>query len=145
MHAVTIGLAAAMTFALAQEKPPEAVPKRGDVVTVRGCISGSTISSSDIEVRDSTGKYSTFVTFRLTGNKKVVNPIKKEHDGHVDVLVGTLKSDLPETNAPHGKRIGKTRIIIGVGQQSGRDSQRYEPMPALDVTAIEHTGVTCRT
>jgi hypothetical protein len=145
MKALSIALTAGIALAGTQEKPVDIVPRRGDPVIVRGCISAGTIASSDTEVRDSTGKYSHYVTYRISGNKKIVNPVKKEHDGHLDVLIGVLKSDLPETNAPRGKRLGNTRITIGVGPQPRTDPQRPEAMPVLDVQQIEHTGATCRT
>lgn len=128
-----------------QGKRTDVIPKRGDEVAVRGCIVGGTIESTDTEVRDSSGAYSSFVTYRISGNKKIVNPIKKEHEGHADVLIGTLKSDLPETNSPKSTRIGKTRVIIGAGGQSRTNPMAPQSMPVLDVKEIEHTGVNCRT
>ena len=129
----------------AQEKRTDVIPKRGNDVAVRGCIIGGTIESTDTEVRDSSGSYAGFVTYRISGNKKIVNPIKKEHDGHADVLIGTLKSDLPETNSPKSARIGNTRVVIGAGEQSRTNPMAPPSMPVLDVKEIEHTGVNCRT
>lgn len=145
MQALVIALTAGIALAGAQEKPTDIVPRRGDAVIVRGCISGGTIVSSETEVRDSTGKYSHYVTYRISGNKKIINPLKKEHEGHLDVLIGILKSDLPESNAPRGKRLGNTRITIGVGVQPRTDPRSYEAMPVLEVKEIEHTGASCRT
>lgn len=134
-----------VAFAAAgQGKPADVVPKRGDIVSVKGCITGGTIQSSETEMQDLSGAYPGFVTYRIAGNRKLVNPIKKEHDGHADVLTGKLKSDLPALDGRQEKRIGKTRITIGVGQPPRPGSLAQEPMPALEVTAIEHTGVTCR-
>ena len=134
-----------MLIGTMQDRPVEVIPKKGDPVAVRGCIKAGAIESSDTELRDSSGKYSGFVTYRISGDKKIVNPIKKEHDGHADVLIGTLKSDLPETNSPKSKRFGNTRVTIGVGQQSRTNPDAPPAMPVLDVKEIEHTGVSCRT
>lgn len=144
MHALTIGLVLAILAA--QEKPaePTAIPKRGDTVTVRGCIVGGTIESSETEVPDSSRKYSGFITYRLTGDKKVLKQVKQEHDGHVDVLTGVLKSDLPDPNTPRGKRIGNTRITVGIGGQPHPDPRAPQYMPALQVKEVEHTGASCR-
>ena len=144
MHALVIALSAALVVG-GQDKPTDAAPQRGDTVSVRGCITRGTIESSETEVQDGSGKYSRSVIYRIGGNKKVVNPIKKDHDGHVDVLVGTLKSDLLAPDGQHGKRVGKTRITIGVGPPPRPGSLAQEPMPVLNVTALEHTGETCRT
>jgi len=144
MPALLIVLAAVLLTAGVQDKRTEVVPKRGDSVAVKGCITGGTIGSTDTEVRDSSGSYSTFVTYRIAGDKKLINPMKKAHDGHVDVLIGTLKSDLPETNSPRSKRLGNTRITIGVGQQSRTNPGAPQSMPVLEVKQIEHTGMNCR-
>jgi hypothetical protein len=141
-----LALALLLPVVAAQDKPsdPASGPRRGDAVTVRGCISGGTIESSETEVRDSTGKYSGFVTYRLTGDKKTLKTIKQEHDGHLDTLTGVLKSDLPNANTPRSKRIGNTRITIGVGESPRTDPRAMEYMPALEVKEIEHSGTTCR-
>ena len=140
MHVLVFGL---LTLITAQDKPsdPSSGPKRGDEVAVRGCISGGTIESSETEVRDSTGKYSAFVTYRLTGEKKTLKTIKQEHDGHLDTLTGILKSDLP--NTPRGKRIGNTRITVGIGEAPRSDPRAVEYMPTLEVKEVEHSGTTC--
>lgn len=152
MHASIIALAA-IALVAAQDKESDRMPKRGDAVIVRGCIDGSTVVSTDIQVRDSSASYAGEVTYRMSGDKKVVNPIKKEHKGHVDVLTGTLKSDLPDANAPRETRVGRTRIVIGAGPQSGPEAQRPfgagsqgpPSFPVLEVKEIEHTGVSCKT
>ncbi len=144
MHALVIALLAALVVP-GQSKPSDVVPKRGDTISVKGCISAGTIQSSETEMQDLSGAYPGFVTYRIAGNRKLVNPIKKEHDGHADVLTGTLKSDLPTPDGRQEKRVGKTRITIGVGQPPRPGSLAQEPMPVLDVKEIEHTGVTCRT
>ncbi|CAN5813167.1 hypothetical protein BH18ACI5_BH18ACI5_27110 [soil metagenome] len=145
MHTLAIILTAGLLAIGAQEKRMNVIPKRGDAVAVKGCIVSGTIESTDTEVRDSSGSYSSFVTYRISGNKKIINPIKKEHDGHADVLIGTLKSDLPETNSPKSTRIGNTRVVIGAGEQSRTNPRAPQSMPVLDVKEIEHTGVNCRT
>ena len=140
-----IALAIGILMVTVQDKPTGVIPKKGDAVAVRGCIKAGAIESSDTELRDSSGSYSGFVTYRISGEKKVINPIKKEHEGHADVLIGTLKSDLPGTNSPKSKQFGNTRITIGAGQQSRTNPDAPPSMPVLDVKEIEHTGTNCRT
>jgi hypothetical protein len=145
-QAVAIALTVAMTAVVSvQEKPAGVVPKKGDAVVVRGCITSGTIQSNELELRDSTGLYSAFMTFRIAGDKKLVNSIKKEHEGHADVLIGTLKSDLPDANAPRSTRVGNTRITIGAGPQAGSNRDAPPSMPVLSVSEIEHSGMNCRT
>ena len=144
MHTLAIVLSAGIVALSMQEKPSSAVPKKGDSVSVKGCIRAGAIDSNEVEVRDGSAGYSGFVTLRIAGDKKIVNPIKKEHDGHADVLVGILKSDLLDPNSPTSKRVGNTRITIGVAPPAGAN-QAPPPMPVLDVREIEHTGANCRT
>ena len=60
------------------------------------------------------------------------------------MLIGTLKSDLPETNSPKSTRIGNTRVVIGAGDQSRTNPRAPQAMPVLDVKEIDHTGIACR-
>ena len=140
-------LAAVFLIALgsAQDKPeqPFAEPKRGDTVEVRGCVTGATIDSTDTTAPDRKASYSGRVTYRLTGNKKLLKQIKSEHVGHTDVLTGVLKSDLPHQNAAPGMRIGGTRVVVGGGStsRSNRDDPPY--LPVLEVKRIEHATDSC--
>ena len=122
----------------AQDKR-EPLPKRGDTVVVTGCVTGGRIESDDITVKDGAGRYTELVRLRLTGDKKLLERIKAEHDGHEDVLTGVLKSDLPRDTH---KRIANTRIGIGLPSQSG--AAEMKAVPAFEVTGIEHTETRCR-
>ena len=138
-------LAVALILALggAQENAQEAYvePKRGDTIVARGCIASGKIESSETQVPDRKGRYSVLVVYRLTGEKKALKQIKEDHEGHVDVLTGVLKSDLPNQNAPSGKRMGNTRVVIGVAPRT--DPHAPEFLPALQVKKIDHTGINC--
>jgi hypothetical protein len=138
-------LVVALIFALGgtQEKAQEAYsePKRGDTIVVRGCITGGKIESSETQVRDKRGTYPVLVTYRLTGEKKALKQIKEDHDGHADVITGVLKSDLPNQNAPGGKRIGNTRVVIGEPPRTDPHAPQF--LPALQVKKIDHTGINC--
>ena len=127
---------------VSQEKEGQAKPpKSGDKVEVRGCLSGGSLDSTEVVTRDKEDKesrYYEFVTFRLTGDKKVLQEIRMEHSGHADVLHGTLGSDLPKP----GSRIGNSRVSIGIGR--GMSPEPPPPLPVLKVRSFEHTGVNCR-
>lgn len=130
--------------AAGQEKDKDEVkpPRRGDKVVVRGCLSGGSLDSTEVKAAGEDERrtaYSDFVTFRLTGDKKVLKEIRMEHSGHADVLHGTLGTDLPKAG---GNAIGNSRIRIGVGR--GMAPEPPPPLPVLKVSAFEHTGVTCR-
>ena len=138
-------LAVALIFALGgtQENAQEAYaePKRGDTIVVRGCITGGKIESSETQVPDRRGAYPVLVTYRLTGEKKALKQIREDHAGHVDVITGVLKSDLPHQNASRGKRIGNTDIVIGNPPRTDPHTPQF--LPALQVKKIDHTGINC--
>ena len=144
MYALAMVLLVAAT--VAQDKPAEQPRelKRGDTIVVRGCITGGTVESSEAQANDSTGTHTGFVTYRLTGDKKALKQIKQEHDGHVDIVTGTLKSDLRAQSTPLGKRVGNTRITVGVGAQPTHDPNVVQYLPVLQVKVVEHTDVSCR-
>lgn len=124
-----------------KDKDDAKPPKRGDKVTVRGCLSGGSLDSTEVTAFDKDEKetrHYEFLTFRLTGDKTVLKEIRMEHSGHVDVLHGTLGTDLPKP----GSRIGNSRISIGIGR--GMSPEPPPPLPVLKVRSFEHTGVTCR-
>lgn len=123
-------------------KDPEAkLPKRGDIVVAQGCIRGGVLESGSLKTPGS-GDFLDIYTYRLTGEKETIEEIKKEHDGHDDIITGELRTDLPK--APRGRKVGNTRITIGVGPTPGARSEAPPPMPVLRVTEFEHTGINCR-
>lgn len=143
MHILLLASVLALVASQHKQPEPSSAPKRGDTIVVQGCVSGGTFVSSQAETRDSTGLYSGALTFRLSGDKKLIKQIKKEHDGHADVLTGVLKSDL-NRHVPRGKVVGNTRITIGMGEPARPDTQAVQYMPVLQVKQIEHPGASCR-
>ena len=137
-----------LTFvaAIHQDPPKEnKPPRRGDIVVAKGCVKGGALEAAEITgPGDANTGFLDLVTFRLTGDKKKVQEIKKDHDGHVDLITGELKTDLPTSTEKPGKKIGNTRITFGVGDRRGIMQPQPPPMPVLKVTSLEHTGVSCR-
>jgi hypothetical protein len=136
-----------LTFVAIQQDPPKEnkPPKRGDVVVAKGCVKGGVLETAELTgPGESATGFLDLVTFRLTGDKKTLQEIKKEHDGHSDLITGELKTDLPTSAETRGKKIGNTRITIGVGDRRGIMQPAPPPMPVLKVTSFEHTGVSCR-
>ena len=117
-------------------------PKRGDTVVVRGCLRGGVLQRA--ELTSPADRAADQITFRLTGDKKSLQEIKKEHDGHADIITGELRSDLQPGPETLGKKIGNTRIVIGAGPARPMMPQGPPAMPVLKVTSFEHTSVSCR-
>ena len=116
-------------------------PKRGDTVVAKGCLKGGVLESSDL-TSGSGGDYIEMTTYRLTGDKESLAEIRKDHDGHLDVITGELRTDLPK--ATRAAKIGNSRISVGVGPSRGMMPEPLPPMPVLKVKSFEHTGIDCR-
>ncbi len=127
----------ALAIAASSVVGPE-LPKRGDTVIVIGCVSKGRIESNDMKVKDREASFDRFVTYRLTGDKKVLESLKKEHEGHVEELTAVLKSELP---IDEHKRIGNTNVGIGL---PGRNDPGMPSYPVLEVKSAEHTAKTCQ-
>jgi hypothetical protein len=128
---------AALVATAVQEK--RELPKRGDSVIVSGCVSRGRIESNDVKVADRDATFERMVTYRLSGDKKVLESLKKEHEGHFEVLTAVLKSELP---IDEHKQIGNSRIGIGL---PGRNDPAAPPSyPVLEVKSAEHTQKSCR-
>jgi hypothetical protein len=133
---VTICAAIAVCVAaIAQsgQEPSVKTPHKGDDYVMTACIQGSTAE-----------QVGTGLTFRLTGDKKLLKELAKQHVGHVEDLVGVLKSDLiqPAGRSKTVGKGGKTTIFITAGE-SRSATQVYEPLPVMAVTSYEHTSVVC--
>jgi len=126
-----------------EKKKPKPIEK-GDIVLAKGCLDGSILESSDLSTREGEARFNEFVTYRLTGDKKLVKQIKDDHSGHLDVITAELRTDLPTSSLLSGRRIGNSRITVGVGAARGMGPERPPPIPVLRVTSFEHTGATCR-
>lgn len=134
----------AASIGLQEPVPEPKPPKRGDTVTIKGCLDGGVLESTESSTADRGGNLHNAVVYRLTGDKDLLRRIKKEHAGHLDVLTGVLKTD-PPTTTVRGTRIGKTRIFIGAGASRGMGPEPPPPMPVLEVKELEHTEVSCGT
>jgi hypothetical protein len=130
--------------ALAQEQETKKArpPERGDRVIARGCLRGSVLENAEIAKAEGGERSTELFTYRLTGDKKIIEGIRKEHDGHADVITAELRTDLPK--GTRGTKIGNSRITIGVGPGRGMSPEPPPPIPVLRVASLEHTGVSCR-
>jgi hypothetical protein len=123
----------------------ERAPGKGDSVRVRGCLTGPTLESIETTMVDGTGQVASAFTYQLKGDKKLVRQMRDEHDGKVVIVVGTLKSELPQEGGIQGKTLGKTKVTFGVGttasQRGGVDSARA--LPVLELKSYEGYGARC--
>lgn len=118
-----------------EPKPSQATPpKRGDVVTIEGCIN-----------RDVLTDRKTMLTYRLKGAKELMRRVDKEHQGHIDQVTGTVKSERKFANERR-RTEKKTTFVVGVREVSKvpKDEAELEELePLLEVASIQHLGGGC--
>ena len=126
-----------------QERPAEKPPKKGDTVVVRGCLSGPVLQSTDLKIADRANTVESAVAFRLAGDKDLLKQMRKEEDGKIVEVTGVLKSDLPRSDTHRGKKVGNTRIVVGVGRPQTMPEQGPPHMPVLEVKSYEPRAIAC--
>ena len=154
MRTVCLGIAIAAVLSVGvsavdqdPKEPPakKTTPEKGDAIRVKGCLEGPTLESTETSMSDETGHVATAFTYQLRGDKKLLKQLRDEHDGKVVEVNGILKSDLPQDNAIRGKKLGKTKITVGLGatptQRGGAAAD--PPLPVLEVKSYEGSGARC--
>lgn len=143
MRALFILVALTAGVGAHQERPVEKPPKKGDTVIVRGCLSGPVLQSTDLKIVDRTTPIESAVVFRLTGAKDLLKQMRKDDDGKIVEVTGVLKSDLPRNDTRRGKKVGNTRIVVGVGRPQTMAEQAPPHMPVLEVKSYEPRVIAC--
>lgn len=142
MRRAVIGvlMAAFAAAAPAAQKAPEA-GKAGDgeVVKMRGCVSGSLLKSVRTDPATVVGELTASDRYRMTGSKDVRGQIKKANGALVDVT-GRIKPG-PQAMVK-GKKMGNTTIGIGVTQGTSTDPQ-VPYTPTIEVDGVEIVSPSC--
>jgi hypothetical protein len=145
---VTCTLAAfAMAAVPAAQDKEDHRPKKGDTIVVEGCLRGGTIEATRTSKSDGTATVLDALIYRLTGDKKALKAMRKEHEGTVVEVTGQLKSMLPAGDG-RGTQIGRTGIYIGVGDPrtgvgSPMHSEMNRAIPVLELKSYEGRSVKC--
>jgi hypothetical protein len=150
----SLGLAAGLTVAAAAPQPPATDSKpeskkpdsKKNVVTVRGCVRGSTLTQIE------PGEYTVIIpeTVRTTGSRAIRASLK-EVENHVVEATGVLKGLKEQSNGALVKDTGKTKIYVGgatggVGRGSAEDRMMEQDrlqVPTLDVSAVKDISTPC--
>ena len=132
----------------AQEKPaapPAAPTRKGDRIAIYGCLRGSSLEATDLGGgSDQVSPVTQGLTFRLTGDKKLLKELKEKHEKTVVEVMGVLKSDLQPASMPEAK-VGRVRIGIGTpptGSMAAADEAKRS-VPVVEVTSYTGRGTTC--
>jgi hypothetical protein len=130
-------------FAQTEKNPSKGI-KKGDTISVKGCLTGTALEATEVATADSTGSLASGVTFRLTGDKSLLKQMREKHDGKVVEVEGILKSDLRQDGVQTGK-VGKMKITIGspaaVPGRPAAEAQRS--LPVLEVKSFDGSTITC--
>jgi hypothetical protein len=139
---LTIGVSS-MAFAQTEKGSSKEI-KKGDTISVKGCLSGTALAATDLASADSTGALASGVTFRLTGDKSLLKQMREKADGKIVDVEGVLKSDLTQDGV-QTRKVGKMRITIGspaaVPGRPAAETQRS--LPVLEVKSFDGSATTC--
>lgn len=138
-----LGLAAAGGAQEREEKTASKPVRKGDSVTVKGCLAGGALEATEAPALEASGVLATGLTFRLTGDKGLLKDLRESHDRRVVTVTGVLKSDLPKEAAQSGK-VGRMRITIGGVNASPHSPQaeNRRVLPVLEVKSFNGAGAT---
>lgn len=132
-------LAACCALSAGKGQTDIALPKDTDVVTITGCVHGSRLKLSRNTTPDTVTSVVRASEYVLGGQKELLTRLKKDHDGHLEEITGTLKIpptlDQPDIHV-RTKNVGdKTRVTIGTRQTAG--SEPTAPLPVLPTLTVE--------
>jgi hypothetical protein len=133
--------ATADTAVNTQESPAAKPARKGDRLVLRGCINGPLLEGIETTKADDP-VLPPGLTFRLSGDKKLLKQIRSEENGRKVEITGILKSDLPQDGGVEG-RVGKTRITVGVGTPDAMHQQTPPHRPVLEAKSFEPLGMSC--
>jgi hypothetical protein len=121
------------------------VPKKGDTITVKGCLTGSTLQSTETVAEDGSPLPMPTYSYQLKGKKDVLKDLRSKHDGEIVELTGELKSMLPDAGS-FGTTIGGTKVVVGADPMSREQAMQGtgQPLPVLEVKSFKGSTVTCR-
>jgi len=123
-----IGAALSIAGTTLAQTPPQS--KQSDLVTVRGCLHGSEITSEGRR-------------FRLTGDKRLMRELKA-HEDHIEEVTGRLK-DGTGNGGTHIKewQTGKTHVYAGGGNAPVKSAADPDASSTLELRDFTHIQNKC--
>jgi len=127
-----------------QEKSGSTIPRKGDTITVKGCLRGGAVEATGVDAGETAVPLADNLTFRLTG-KGALKELKKKHDGRVVAVTGVLKSELSPRGPDATAKVGNMRIGIGAPSTNPAsvDAGNRRVLPVLEVQSFEGIETSC--
>jgi len=115
---------------------------KAEALVIEGCVSGPLLR--ELRVQKShmpTEKPETAVVYRLDGDKKMLQLIKKEHQDQLLKVAGEITSN--NTAVTRSKTMGKLTVYAADGRPEQTPKGKQESYPTLRVTSFEVVRLTC--
>ena len=147
MRMSCLGCIVAIVMAVPAGQKPEERPEPAlgneDIVVVRGCVSGSVLRDLRTRKSDASSGAETAPVYRLSGDKKLVQQMQKEHQNKVLEVTGRLPSDPNISSLARSKQVGKGRVAVGAGRQAVSEPTKPASYPTLRVLSFEVVRPGC--
>jgi hypothetical protein len=117
---------------------PKPKSTRATPQIIQGCLTGSIISSIEVDEVSAPLELPPGATLRLAGAKDLVRSLKKEHNGHLLELSGKMKGSFgPPTPT---RSFGGVSVGINGAHAQGPNTPSVPSMPSFDVKAFRYVG-----
>jgi len=126
------------------KKDPNALPKKGDPVVLKGCLRGGALETADVAAEDGDLTVARGLTFRVTGNKSLLKEMKQKGEGRLVDIRGVLKSELLPQDG-YGTKLGRMRVTIGTpsANPGSAAAEANRSIPVVEVKSFEATETGC--
>src|SRR4051794_34566034 len=148
MNATGLSITVAMALGLnglaaqAPQDRPTPTPGKNDLVVVRGCMSGGMLRELRAQKTEGIYESETPAVYRLTGEKKLLQALEKEHKNEVLDVSGVLVSNGDNSSTARSKQMGRLRVHATDGREETSPG-RSPSYPTLKVTAFDVLGAGC--
>ncbi len=124
----------------AQAPPAPKTPRPAEAtVQVTGCLQGQTLI-----LTEDPGFVVPTRRIDLKGDRRLMRTLK-EHNGHLEEIVGVLKTQNGDTAVMIKEKRGeKGRVYVGASEDRSKTVEAATPAPVLEVRAFSHIAAKCR-
>jgi hypothetical protein len=138
-------LSAGATLAGDQDGDRKRGLKKGDTITVKGCLQGTLLQSTEITGEDNVPLTLATYSFQLKGKKDLLKDLAAKHHDLVVSVTGELKSTLTDESS-FSTKIGGTKVVLGGDPRTREQAMQgtSQALPVLDVKSFEGSTISCK-